>query len=329
MNKPLHWLDFDYDPKTDPNTVDKAVEWLKKEGSNFCGTANFAVFSSDGTHKEKFGAACHWDIGNALNIPAGYRDCVATEIQQTGERKPEFQRGGGDFELFLQWLIHSSVFTPYILNRDDSKSLKKGIVISSDIPTQLLQNLCIIGRYTTEAHAGAFEAFRFFVEKGFLPEVAFSIAFHTPTRNQSVFDPKVRNIYNYTSHCAWGLWGNTKAFNNFVNRKFVGLIPKQTYRQIASIMGGSKLCYEKGTTPPQSTSCPTFINQLLTFDDFRKELSKFRKEDTSAPVIVNPFAPRTTVTVRPEHSSCIEMAEFILPYLNEKGLVNVYAHQFG
>lgn len=326
-------LTMEFNPRCPPETLEKAKEWLRTNRERFTSIANFCVFTKD-TAIPHVGFYCHRNMDNDVH---GERECIATEIG-THRQLIEGYAGIKDVELYrpyVNWLVNESFASRFILNKDDfEECFNFGLVISSDIPTALMQNILIMTRHVIECNPVAFKYFNRLVDEGYPGSVAYAICINTAISQWGRVDDYKRTpreitddtiVIKNASHRAWACWANVSSFKKFGNGEFgapadVGsYTPHRHYREYACIYGG------KGYV--QDRQNDIFTSELVQIPKFRDGLRALRGEDASIPKIANPFKKSSgfglKASARPQDVTIAEMFGYVLPYLKSEGYFDV------
>lgn len=316
--------DFDFQNQCPSIVVDKGLEWLRTNYHLFRSHANFAIISGD-TLKGNISQACHGAILSE-EVPKN-RDCIATEngiIRRWGEGP--YPEGVAEF---LQWFVHKSWFSRFILNKDD---VTHGFVISADIPCNLLQNMNIITRHFYECGEPSFKVFKHLLDLGYSGDVAYGFAFNTnislhynttSSASTKEFNFGDEQIYGYAGHRAWEVWHSIKSLRNFLTGEFGETFgrecdPKFHFRNYATIMGGAQYC---GNT----SYGRSVISEVILQPECKDRLAEYRKVNGSQAKIKNPFS-KPDFTKPQQHPALVnynELIEIVLPYMKEKNILDV------
>ncbi len=306
-----------FKPLCPPEVVDRARQWLRDNRDDFCETANYCVFTKDNEYAY-LDKGCHAGIGFPVHTDV---ECVATEICF---RDNDWSEPSSDVVIrFLTWLVQKSFFSPFILNGDDLTFCREyGIIISSDIPSALLQNICIISRHFYECPHRVFEHFNE-LSSLYGPEVAYSVAFNTPfSQYEDLINQNrsVRLVPNQAVHRASPTWKSVKEMNNFQKGEFnLDPNPAHFYRKFQTIMGGALYCVEGEWDHNR-----TFATEVTQTKDFLEFAKKFPNGMQEKP-IPNPFNIR-----KPEdqlyrgYPDYDQLNNIVLPFMQEKGYFNVH-----
>lgn len=314
-----------FNNKCPPEVLDKAKEWLVTNRPSFSRVTNFAIFRDDGMVSAFPAQVCHAKMGSVRSWD-GKRACVATEIGIT--RTVGEGNATADIYLpFLDFLLGRSHYSRFILNRDDFAFCRDyGIVISSDIPSPLFQNILITSRYFYEHDPEAFIYYNELVADGIPEAVAMSFAFSSNLSYWSRVDeekrlPKNRSdiVTCWSGHRAQRMWRSVKELQNFLSGEYK-TVWIENYRDVATTMGGMAYCCEYGA------DYQTIFEELFRDEEYRKELKLFRNGgEGHESVIRNPFAPGAA-KLNSYDVTYTELKDFVLPYMQMKGMFNVDAN---
>lgn len=310
--------------RASPEVIQKATDWLVSNKDKFTRTCNFAVFGGD-ERKEFLASVCHANMATSY-IDNGLRDVITTDVAV--ER--QIKEGYGDTDLyrpFLKWLVEGSVFSRFILT-DLSLAMDGGIVITSDAPSPLVQNILIMSRYVREVPPEVFKLFNSLSEK-YSPEAAFCFTFGTQAAywNRAGGDVECPTFYldslcyAQSWHKAWGLFPNLSSLKNFLSGNFINMNPSPSYhyRNHATTMGGVSYCVT-------SMSGNFFENVALEYgSEYLDGLRSIRGEGNAKPVISNPFAKQSEPKRAPTDVTYRELIDYVLPFLQSKGIFDVNA----
>lgn len=321
-----------FEPKCPPATLEKARKWLRDETPNFYEIANFCIFSVEQQRPKKD----HWCHQQMMDYYISNRECVSTEIGVNRICKDKAalavfpDLSPSLYRPFVDWFVNKSFASRFILNNDDfEECFNYGIVVSSDIPTELMQSILVPSRYIVENNPNAFILFNRLLSEGYPGSVAFALSFHTNVSSWSrtanmenqpekstLDDDQI--MYGYGSHRAWGCWSDPKSFKTFGRGEFNE--PQQSkgkgnYRDFATIYGSKALMPDHQNT--------MFTSVLIHNQDFRDGLKAIRGENTVVNKIINPFQKKKNPyadTNKAEHDVTVrEMLSYVLPYLKSKG----------
>jgi len=309
-----------FKPKCTPEALAKARKWLRDLPRPTKCIGNYAVFTNTEMN-EYLENGCHSGIGLC-----GLQDveCVATNVDLS--RMNNYREDLSEATLdFVLWVTQESFFSRFILNSDDIEECSNfGWVISSDIPSALLQNICIMSRHTLECTKLSFEEFSRL--KGLYGgEVAFHLAFCTPL--SSTLDPKhFRLVKSSPFHRVWGTFSLLKELFNFISGDFghrLNWEDRNLYRNYHTVHGGSQYCLESA-----AYSNSTFVHELMKDTEFRSYAESRMKElRLEGSCIVNPFIkvfpPLNGMSLKTSEPTYEELHGIVLPYMKEKGHFNV------
>lgn len=338
--------DLPFDPKVvvDDSTYNRAKQWLLTNVATFTSTANFCVFDYKNGQRPYIGAACHYNV--QFPEVSGPRACVATEIAIPRAVKGitpygvKTKRNDDSLYLpFLKWFTQESDFSRFILSRDDFEmSRTAGIIVSADIPAQILQAVMVISRHFYECSTLSFETFnRLYVEKGVPGILAYTLAFNS-TLSRHWNDTSL-DQHPVTSSPGHRLQKLPESMNDLLLllRGDVGangwrVLKKdtknpdllQTYATNARFTGVAQLFT---SLPPENefaTEAGFIIELIRTDATFREKLSVFRKEKVEGEMYrpPNPFLRPSLRASKPnrEQISYKEMEEVLIPHLHCMGV---------
>lgn len=312
-----------YNPKYTEEQVALGVDFLVDNKSKFSGTTNYAIIHGKNVVTKYMGQPCHRGIGSSYRPPSN-RHLVATEIGITRAKR------GNDADEFLSWLIFESPFARFIITKDLMFAKEYGILVSSDIPAPLLQNIMIVSRHFWEVAPQAFEKFNSLTASGVDAKVAYPICFNTTWSNAWTKENGV--VFPYGGHRAFPVF-NLRAFHNWMEGE-IGtattlsfISEKENYRDNADYVGGTKFFSNaRDDLYKQETSGQHFIYDLLkTNPEFRDVIGTFRRGDASVAYRPpNPFAPKVPGETKPAAGQITfkELWECALPWCIENNVFN-------
>lgn len=339
----MNLLDYPFVNTCPKETSDAASQWLKDNRDEFFRLGNgsmtaFAVFFKNGNVSQRPKAVCH---GSMSGDQAGDRLCISTEIgtHRMGKVGPSTDTAypEGLYAPYVHWLTQESVYSRFIINRDDPFfCLQYGIVISADIPTEYMINLLIMSRMIVEANPFAFEFFNELISEGYPGSVAYQFAFHTqnsvwgtasrPYKFEST-SPRKRSksdfVYSHLHHRPTGLAPSVGALRAFCGGLST-FSPADTYKIRATTLGGSSVFEGERTSG----------NVLRIVSDTAKRHPEFvdllrinrNPSEVKEAVVVNPFVKSATPPSSPLQITYEEVQKVLLPFLRDKGYFNNAIH---
>lgn len=324
--------DIPFKPRATPEQIAKGKQWLVDNKKNFSYTANFAVFyeSDDGTNllsDDHMGSACHYNI--CSNSRHGKRVLVATECA--------FKRVYGENHKidtilpFVKWLVQESYFSRFILNGDDPKwCAENGFIISADVWTPLMQNVCIVTRCFREYSVKCFTKFAELVSKGCPGDLAFALCF-TANYSGATGDNHIVT-WAGSGHRTTNTF-RLKSLENFLNWESKKDEKKLTsdvnhYRNNSNYTGGSTIFWggteEEKLGHAGGGGYKIFIDDLLEGNvfGFRDALRIHRQKGKQDEVYKapNPFVKKPAgapVLPAPNQMTFKELFEFFVPWFME------------
>lgn len=322
--------DLNFKPRCPAESIEKAKNWLVQNKPEFTHLANFVKVSAAEV-KGTIGANCHASMASGRGW-----DCIATEIGATRQAKnwPEIITEDL-YRPYVKWLTKDSYFSRFILNRDDDEFIwNHGIIISSDMPSALLQNILISSRYVVECSPDAFKLFNELVKKGYPGSAAFAFCFNTnisywnySRRDEDHTLPSTKledstNLIPFFAHRANPVWKTVKEYINFMTGDYGPSLKDEVghhYRAHPTMFGGSKYCVETACM----SSTRSIVDDLLRRNEsLREELRASRAGDTSTLSIVNPFkrSPSSSPQVTPDVVTKKELIDIVFPYMQRIGV---------
>lgn len=297
MTKMTLLSDFTYTPSYTDEEFEKAEEFLSNLPMLSFGTSNYALIRGEDVFNE-IGQACHAGLGRGCY----YTGCslIATEALFYSENrrrdyKPTMINDDGTtsrrdrkenvVDGFWQWFVHESLFGRFILNRD-LPSVKRGWIISTDLPPAITQSLAIVGRHFFEVLDRAFITFDDLVSSGVPKSVAYVTAIncyysysYVPKKAGAVYTP----LYQ---HRLFSFPSDLRTLQNFSE----GLCQEKnlntpSYRDTPSIRGSADLFGEGG----EGSSRPFTYTLLARDKELKDFLQSLRGDTNSVPTVVNPF----------------------------------------
>lgn len=308
----------DYSPecRTKAGSVVTAEAWLEEVTPRVRYNANFLTVFVDGTVREITNRICHADLGNGIQTK---RDCFAFF---TARYDDQGVLNNGYVSGYLDWLCSESFAAQFVLKRT-----RNGVVVTADVPPELLQNIAIMTRHCRELPAVTFDLFNYVVSKGYSGDVAYPLTFNTSRQTNRLEDELLAPVRcSGGGHRAWKLF-TTAAYGRFVRGDF-GLDPKATMaRARATLYGGAKLCGMEDRARDSITFNHVFL-ELVKDADFVDALRSFRAASTKTEGYKppNPFSIRPVATPSANELSFNEAIEVALPYLTTKGIFDVTAN---
>lgn len=314
----MNILDIPFTPKYSDEELRAAKDFLITEKETFGGTANFAIITENGLAHGHKHQQCHRGISLAEKA-WGSRSIVATEngtLRKKG-RKKELTEG------FLRWFTQESCYSRFLLEKDLAFCRDHGFLISADVATPLLQNICIITRHFYEVSSWVFKKFDELISSGVPGDIAYPFCFNTG--GSQVDNPNEAQIVTSKSgHRATPLF-DLPAFKNFLrgdlgkatNLSFIS--PIEHYRSNTDYYGGTHLFFDE--FPETAYSYDVGKRNILyslvrSSQEFRHGLAEYRGEGTSlAYRPPNPFAPKVLGARNPEDLTYKELWEFALPWM--------------
>lgn len=331
--------DLTFNPQCSPETLEKGKEFLVKNRKQFGSVVGFSVMAEK-TEVHYLNAPCHGNMQSPTN-PTD-RACIATEIscrrnwdtvQRYSKRAHNRTIDLPDESIivpFVRWLTQESIFSRFILSRDDPSFAENyGIVVSSDIPSPLLQNILMMSRAPNECSVQAFELFNLIVDAGYPPEIAYTFGMNSTVSSWSSQKEPTKykqslemgdTVFSYASHRPWGLWWTLGSLKNFLSGEFGPTLTDDSllhYRNHATIYGGAAYCQENKRTG-------YFLNELAEKDEeYREGLRSIRKGVKLQ--IKNPFKSTNVFDQQkqPTDVTVEELLNYSLPYLKQKGYFDV------
>lgn len=304
--------DLTHTSKCSEESLSKAIKWLNSKSveNGVSWNANFAIFEVGGKKYQRYGKQCHLDVQIRTDKE---KDCLAlyTNWRVNPYCPPLADKGPGVVS-YWNWLVNDSFVTPFLLHSD----IDTGVVISSDIPSPLIQSICIMFRHIRELPKNYFDLFEEIISKGFSKEIAYALAFNTstPAKGDIFSNPVGRSG---VGHRAWGTF-SLPAMKNFLEGKFFIPDTHPIYRNAPLMYGGIRYCYNESPL-----SSPIFYEELYTCPEYREALSAYRRNRQEK--IYHPPNPFVRVAEKSAESQFTykELIEFVLPYCKEKGTLNV------
>jgi len=237
--------DYDFKPQQNKASIERGIKFLER-------TQKLLQSGTQGNHngmyaihglkpiddREILSGACH------ASIASGTTNCdLVSTLTHRLDKYPVWKdRVQGDsclvnaeiVEKFTQWFTQQSLYSRFFVPMPLEFNVNFGLLISSDIPSGLLQNMCIISRHTREK--GVYLRFwNDLVEKGINPDIAYIIATNTVDYGD-VIGPGGNGHFVLPTHLSIqdaalrGVAGDLYGLENAA----------KTYREAPSIYGGSQ-----------------------------------------------------------------------------------------
>jgi len=332
--------DYTYTPTHTDSQLERAKKWLidnTEKSKPFSMTANFA-FVADETY-DYITQACHAAIGYGRNKTP----LIVTEAYLHPENRhstKSYRRYNSDaawkpyegktaelMQPFFDWVVYESVFGRFILNRDDKDSVERGFVVSTALPSGILQSIMILSRHFYEVCPESFEVFNRLRAVGIPGSVAYPVAFNVAFGCNTDYGvkPLTAVVVPKYNHRVMPLFKNMEDFTNFITGNATGL--KQTsplYTDLSSTDGTSSLFHTCNVGGQGS-----FASDLLLKDTaFKNMLKEHRGDSNKITAIVNPFARRLYGQPSPSPTDVTygELFDVIIPYLFARGDFNDAIH---
>ncbi len=313
----------------EPRFSDKAMAAAKEvllEMPSMPGTAvaSFAIINDDGDTAKYYSRVCHREISNTMLV--GGNSLVVTSGTGWNEKtRHSYPLPRELAKFYVEYLMNDFYAGMYILNRDVDECLDSGFVVSADAPTTIMQNLMIATRNLAEVKECGFVLFRDLCQRGVLKDLAYLCSFSTNySSSEQVYGtnspPKMNNpTTSYGGHRPHRLLPL-----DAIKLMILGEIGPgysagfKTYRESKAYSGGAMLFDEKGPTNPP-TYTRTLLSSLLKREDFRADLSAYRKDRAASEVYrpPNPFAkpnPWVADIPKADQISLEEFVSFVIPW---------------
>lgn len=297
---------FQYEPKATRESIDAAVDWLKehkvktepkestiiKTGnfSGFYSLGNFAWFRGGSKVDEIINAACHYYL-SSYNASRS-ADCVA--LWCSVSCNTEWVR-------FYDYFVNRSFASQFILAHTED-----GVVVSSDIPCNLMHCLAMMSRAPRQFPPEMFKRFNKLVDNSVPEDIAYLVSFCI---NNGPDEAVFRADDNHRPFMCPGISG----MKRFMNGQFRGVLDRELYRYHTSMscsgfLGGS--------------STNSFVSELLAVDGFKEELAEYRRGGDSD--MYRPPNPFKRVDNKPRlgEMTIKEVHEVGIPFLMKKGVFN-------
>jgi len=300
--------DYDFKPSQDKASIERGIKFLEETQKNLQ-SGKFS--NSNGMYKiigkshendvRVLTGACHFSIGSGTENC----DLVATLTHRLdkypshkafGNTHSQFLVNPEIVEKFTRWFTQQSFYSRFFVPMPLEFNTEFGLLISSDIPAGILQNMCIISRHTREK-APYLRFWSDLVDGGMDPDIAFVIATNTTDCGKNDgFGPGSNGHFTLPTQLSI----KDAAFRA-IGGDFYGLTNKdKTYRNYHSIYGGSQYFVTGKLLPLDSETWQqhwmTQVNNLLD-----------KKPETIMSSIPNPFKKRVASSV---HKSLIPTDRF-------------------
>lgn len=305
----------------------RARELLSEIPAKAKGTSNFAIVNEAGVASEQYNQACHRQIGNT---ELRDRCLVVTEAGWKRRKKAPISRELA--ALYADYIVNKFYAGRFVLNQDPDEWLDGGFIVSCDAPAPLLQNFCIASRAFFEVTSASFEKFRELLDGGIHPDVAYICCFSTAASHPALdFEGDTRAIEDahpvaqgagHRPHRLLPLGALSRMIRGEVGPAYTKpLDGSETHRTVASYQGGSTVFDDRSVLGHYGTlggSAADMIKDLLALDEFKVQLSEFRKANAASETYrpPNPFV-RSPAALRPDQMSNREFYTLAVPFVNE------------
>jgi len=252
-----------------PENLQKGIDWLNSDKTKrYIGdNANFCMISPKGVVvDEQFSRVCH--AGVQPPNPRSQKDVVV--LWTNPERNSRDRSAMTERREYFDWLVSKSFASEFILYAD----WETGVCLSTDIPSDLLQSICILFRHIRELPEKHFLLFSR-ISKSFSGDIAYPISFNTAVGNQYL------TAVGYT-HRAWCTF-TLNAFQKFLNRDFGEQLslrakPEYHHRVSSHMVGGCRYCDNPQYITNSEGSYPFWYSLWYNHTGYREALQDYRKE---------------------------------------------------
>ncbi len=308
-----------------PEQIEQGIRFFDRK-KDFGKSTSFCVVFDDLPLLDFPMQPCHANMMGRANSPDVSRALIATEnasvrLYSPGEREDLHSR-------YLQWFTKESHYAPFFLSTDDFHR-EHGFIISSDIPTEIVQSMLLFSRAFFECGKKGFEIFNELYDK-YGGDVATNLVLGSNlshwNHNKSWYTYRDRYckgddiVVNFRSfHNAHYLADTKKTWDNWLSGTTVGFPKKDTYRTRACIYNSCKMFGQSGYMGD------SFLSEFVKSQkEILQDIKRVRKEPID--VVVNPFArPNPVAAFEPSNTSYrwSEIRDIILPAMQSEGYFNV------
>jgi hypothetical protein len=274
---------------------------------------NFSIIKEDLTYEEHLARVCHAAIGYA---PAPDTKVSPPVIVATATNLENHNRHIA--KVFLKWFVEESFASPFILNRDDLEEIcDTGILVTTKIPTPLMQNILIMCRTLYECSTESLEMFVKLYNSGIEGHLAYSCCVNSSFSREGV--GLNHTVAWLSGHRAWAGW-SLETYRNVLEN--IGRLPAvpSYYEGNRVYTGGLNIFNNKSsyfTEEPEN-----ICKSLVLLPCFLEALSDYRKEKVTSEVYKppNPFTRKSHAMpslLQPDSMDYTELFEFALPWVKD------------
>lgn len=287
--------DLPYSPKYTSEDVQAARQWLldnRGHGSN----GVYALFEDGKKIYSQISDACHGGL-NRITYDSSRLKKAGPSILATLTHDPKFTNCGRLYRssvqdvrnmnseavsLWYSWLLEKSPFKRFILETSLEQALESGLLLSCDLPNNLLLSICILSRHQREWHGHVVGWAELVRDHGFDPNLAFILVWGLSLYGAKAVEGKAvqqRAVYPASYGHSIVSSPTDVWVQNFL-REEVSLV-KKPYRESKSYSG---VCALFGPSDSLASAMASFVKKL-------KDLDKGVPTNTSAPP-PNPFGKK-------------------------------------
>lgn len=290
--------EYKFESKHSKESVERGIKFLESTQeklktsklNNFNGM--YAKLSTDPRYDVHItNGQCHARIGQMID---GECDLIATlthdlmlypNYRDNKDAYPTYNYNSEITERFTAWFTQQSMYSRFFVPMPLEFNVRAGLLISTDIPPEILQNMCIISRHTREK-GDAMRVWGDLTDKGVNPDIAYVIA--TNIVDYGKTNPVVASGYNGHYVLPTSLSIKDAALRA-VGGDLWGLEDiKDTYRTRPTIYGGSAL-FVTGGSPRMGNATPESCKRNWLWETKTLIEREKNKEDKTVSVVPNPF----------------------------------------
>lgn len=302
--------------------------WFRKNEGKFANSANFMLLHDDGKVTEYLNRPCHSDVDHRQTFKdvKAVATTLSPNLAANWSALTHSYSANKSWDLvkpFLKYLVQDSYMASFIEgDRDVDKAIADGfIVVSSNVPAILLQNIMITSRYLVETSSDSFEMFNKCLDNGIDADMAFIVCFNTTfsaTSSKTTLEDRLLwPLANFPGHRSQVLHSR-KGMLNYLNRTFgnVEKIKGKTYRTDSNYWGGSACFVDQSEASQMKDSF--LLHALKTSESLREALSVFRRTKSSGSTleVVNPFKTNVPPPRDPLSLNYEEIFKVVLPFIS-------------
>ncbi|MBL4940511.1 MAG: hypothetical protein JKY81_02465 [Colwellia sp.] len=116
--------------------------------------ANFGAVLPEGKTKYVVGKICHAGLGN--NYGGDYQGALSVVSLITVDRIKEKRLAKGYTTPYYRWLLNVSPWKDVFITKCPKEAMKKGVILRTDVPSNLMNGALICSRYGWEGQGGGY-----------------------------------------------------------------------------------------------------------------------------------------------------------------------------